>query len=149
MEGRRVVAYDDGAAALKILESKRPYDLLLFDSELPHVSGLELVRRALAPAPSSHADHHTLGERRGAGGAACWRGRFPAEAAGSGPTGRDGHALTGRKEVKEGSRKRGILVRPRLAYLDSLDPIPLYPFRNSAHGPVLFRSKTSACPRTR
>ncbi len=46
LEGRRVIACDDGAAALKMLEGKRPYDLLLFDNELPHVGGLELVRRA-------------------------------------------------------------------------------------------------------
>ena len=46
LEGRNVVACDDGATASKLLEGKERYDLLLFDNELPHVSGLELVRRA-------------------------------------------------------------------------------------------------------
>ena len=46
LEGRHAVACENGAAALKLLESKEHFDLLLFDNELPHISGLELVRRA-------------------------------------------------------------------------------------------------------
>jgi DNA-binding response OmpR family regulator len=29
-----------------LLEGKEHYDLLLFDNELPHVNGVELIRRA-------------------------------------------------------------------------------------------------------
>ena len=46
LEGRHVVACENGATALKLLEGKEPFDLLLFDNDLPYVSGLELVRRA-------------------------------------------------------------------------------------------------------
>lgn len=42
----RVVTCADGALALEMLESDAPYSLLLFDYDLPHVNGVELVRRA-------------------------------------------------------------------------------------------------------
>jgi DNA-binding response OmpR family regulator len=35
----------NGAMALRMLEGKEHYDLLLFDNDLPHVSGVELIRR--------------------------------------------------------------------------------------------------------
>ena len=46
MEGFSVVTCVDGATALRMLEGKEHYDLLLFDNELPHVNGTELIRRA-------------------------------------------------------------------------------------------------------
>lgn len=45
-EGWSVETCEDGTAALSVTESKSHYDLLLFDNDLPGVSGLELVRRA-------------------------------------------------------------------------------------------------------
>ena len=41
-----VVTCGDGAMALRMLAGKEHYDLLLFDNELPHANGLELIRRA-------------------------------------------------------------------------------------------------------
>jgi CheY-like chemotaxis protein len=46
MENWRVVTCADGALALEMIESDAPYSLLLFDNDLPHVNGIELVRRA-------------------------------------------------------------------------------------------------------
>ncbi|MGI9107128.1 MAG: response regulator [Pyrinomonadaceae bacterium] len=46
MENWRVVTCADGALALEMIESDAPYSLLLFDYDLPHVNGVELVRRA-------------------------------------------------------------------------------------------------------
>lgn len=45
-EGWRVDACADGLSALTKLESAEPYDLLLFDNELPGISGLGLTHRA-------------------------------------------------------------------------------------------------------
>ena len=45
-EGWRVDACLDGTTALEKIESRRDYDLLLLDNDLPGVSGLELVYRA-------------------------------------------------------------------------------------------------------
>jgi two-component system chemotaxis response regulator CheY len=45
-EGWRVEVYADGNAALNRLAGAVRYDLLLFDNELPHVSGMELTRYA-------------------------------------------------------------------------------------------------------
>lgn len=45
-EGWRVDACLDGTTALEKIESRRDYDLLLLDNNLPGVSGLELVHRA-------------------------------------------------------------------------------------------------------
>jgi CheY-like chemotaxis protein len=45
MEGLSVVTCVNGATALRMLEGKEHYDLLLFDNDLPHVSGVELIRR--------------------------------------------------------------------------------------------------------
>jgi CheY-like chemotaxis protein len=47
-EGWSVVMCDDGAMALRSIESNAPYDLLLVDYDLPNVNGLEIVRRARA-----------------------------------------------------------------------------------------------------
>jgi len=41
-----VVTCDNGAKALRMLAGKEHYDLLLFDDELPHVNGSELIHRA-------------------------------------------------------------------------------------------------------
>ena len=46
LEGWRVESCADGADALRLLESGARFDLILLDNELPHVSGLELARRA-------------------------------------------------------------------------------------------------------
>jgi CheY-like chemotaxis protein len=46
MEGFNVITCVNGAAALRMLEGKEHYDLLLLDNDLPHVSGVELIRRA-------------------------------------------------------------------------------------------------------
>jgi len=46
MEGLNVVTCVNGATALRMLEGKEHYDLLLFDNDLPHVNGVELIRRA-------------------------------------------------------------------------------------------------------
>ncbi|HVF57021.1 MAG TPA: response regulator [Pyrinomonadaceae bacterium] len=46
MEGWRVVTCADGEAGFGEIGSKSRYDLLLLDNDLPHVGGLELVRRA-------------------------------------------------------------------------------------------------------
>ena len=45
-KGWRVVLCYDGAIAVKRLAGEAGYDLLLFDNDLPNVSGLELVRYA-------------------------------------------------------------------------------------------------------
>jgi DNA-binding NtrC family response regulator len=45
-EGWRVEVCADGERAWKKLEGNMPYDVLLFDNDLPGVSGIELVRRA-------------------------------------------------------------------------------------------------------
>jgi CheY-like chemotaxis protein len=45
-EGYSVVMCRDGSSALEILQSTEPYALLIFDNELPDISGLELTRRA-------------------------------------------------------------------------------------------------------
>jgi len=55
LEGWAVKACVDGMAALKRIESKEHFDLLLLDNELPGVSGVELVRRARA-LPGSRRD---------------------------------------------------------------------------------------------
>jgi CheY-like chemotaxis protein len=47
-ENWRVVSCSDGALALEMLESDAPYSLLLFDYDLPHIDGIELVCRARA-----------------------------------------------------------------------------------------------------
>jgi CheY-like chemotaxis protein len=49
-EGWRVDACLDGTIALEKIESQRAYDLLLLDNDLPGLSGLELVHRALSLA---------------------------------------------------------------------------------------------------
>jgi two-component system, chemotaxis family, chemotaxis protein CheY len=45
MEGFSVVSCVNGATALRMLEGKEHYDLLILDNDLPHVSGVELIRR--------------------------------------------------------------------------------------------------------
>ncbi|MCA1566694.1 MAG: response regulator [Acidobacteria bacterium] len=45
-EGWSVMVCYDGAVALRKLASEANYDLLMLDSHLPHVHGLELVRYA-------------------------------------------------------------------------------------------------------
>ncbi len=45
MEGLSVVTCVNGAIALRLLEGKEHYDLLLFDNDLPHIRGVELIRR--------------------------------------------------------------------------------------------------------
>lgn len=45
-EGWRVEVCEDGWKALKRIESRERYDLLLVDNELPGVSGMELVKKA-------------------------------------------------------------------------------------------------------
>jgi len=47
-ENWRVVSCSDGALAVEMLESDAPYSLLLFDYDLPHIDGIELVCRARA-----------------------------------------------------------------------------------------------------
>ena len=47
-ENWRVVSCSDGALAVEMLESDAPYSLLLFDYDLPHINGVELVCRARA-----------------------------------------------------------------------------------------------------
>jgi chromosome partitioning protein len=47
-EGWEVVCCEDGAKALRQIESGKPYDLIFTDNDLPGVSGLELIRRARA-----------------------------------------------------------------------------------------------------
>lgn len=44
--GWRVALCYDGAVAVSWLASETAYDLLIFDNDLPNVSGLELVRYA-------------------------------------------------------------------------------------------------------
>ncbi len=46
LEGWQVETCADGLAGLAKIESGAHYDLLLLDNELPHVDGLELIRRA-------------------------------------------------------------------------------------------------------
>ena len=45
-EGWEVETCSDGNAALEKICGNRPYDLLLFDYDLPGVNGLELASRA-------------------------------------------------------------------------------------------------------
>lgn len=45
-EGWKVEDCVDGATALKMLLSETPYDLMLFDNELPNINGIELIRLA-------------------------------------------------------------------------------------------------------
>ena len=46
LEGWRVQICRDGAQALKLIAGEERFELILLDSELPSVSGLDLVRRA-------------------------------------------------------------------------------------------------------
>lgn len=71
LEGWRVVTCANGIAALKKLESSEHYDLLLFDYDLPGVSGFELACHARALAHRRHtpiimlsAGHHREEARR-------------------------------------------------------------------------------------
>ena len=48
--GYRVVAVDNGAAALPLLESE-PFDLLLTDIVMPEMDGIELAQKAAEIAP--------------------------------------------------------------------------------------------------
>lgn len=50
LEGWRVETCSDGLAALARIENEAHYDLLLFDNELPGLSGIELAVRARALA---------------------------------------------------------------------------------------------------
>lgn len=45
-EGWGVDLYEDGATALSALAEDTPYDLLIFDNEVPGLSGLELIKQA-------------------------------------------------------------------------------------------------------
>ena len=45
-EGWRVKLLADGLAGLRELESAAHYDALLFDNELPHLDGWQLIRHA-------------------------------------------------------------------------------------------------------
>lgn len=45
LEGWTVESLSDGEAALQSLSGERPYDILIFDNELPGIDGLELVSR--------------------------------------------------------------------------------------------------------
>lgn len=51
-EGARVITAEDGREALKILEVERP-DAVLTDLQMPHVDGLELVRRIKECQPAT------------------------------------------------------------------------------------------------
>ncbi|MFL6210910.1 MAG: response regulator [Pyrinomonadaceae bacterium] len=62
-EGWRVTLCPDGPAGLRALESHTPYDLLLMDNELPGLDGWRLIQHAHPAAPTSHADHHDVGQR--------------------------------------------------------------------------------------
>ena len=46
LEGWRVDVYEDGVTALRELEGKAQYDLIITENELPGASGMELIRRA-------------------------------------------------------------------------------------------------------
>lgn len=48
LEGWKVDLCRDGESALARLESPTPYDLIVFDCEMPGIGGLELLRRARA-----------------------------------------------------------------------------------------------------
>src|SRR5205085_9573326 len=45
-EGWQVTLCRDGLAALRELQSATHYDLLLFDQDLPHMDGFQLIRHA-------------------------------------------------------------------------------------------------------
>lgn len=46
LEGWRVEDCDDGLTALRHIESREQYDLILLDDDLPGLSGIELAARA-------------------------------------------------------------------------------------------------------
>lgn len=48
LEGWRVEDCDDGFTALRWIESREQYDLILLDDDLPGLSGVELAARARA-----------------------------------------------------------------------------------------------------
>ena len=43
-EGWQVTLCRDGLAALRELQTETPYDLLLFDQDVPHLDGFQLIR---------------------------------------------------------------------------------------------------------
>ncbi len=49
--GYCVVAVEDGARALAIVETGEPFDLLLTDVDMPNLDGVELARRVTALQP--------------------------------------------------------------------------------------------------
>ena len=53
LQGWRVETCEDGLSALRKIEGREPYALLLFDNQLPGATGLELTRRARALAHRS------------------------------------------------------------------------------------------------
>lgn len=55
LEGWEVETCASGARALVKIESDTPYDLLIFDDDLPGVRGVELIRRARALPHRGHA----------------------------------------------------------------------------------------------
>jgi len=50
--GYCVVAVEDGACALAIVETGEPFDLLLTDVDMPNLDGVELARRVTALQPA-------------------------------------------------------------------------------------------------
>jgi len=50
--GYCVVAVEDGAQALAIVETGEPFDLLLTDLVMPNLDGIELTRRVTALQPA-------------------------------------------------------------------------------------------------
>ena len=53
-EGWRVVACDNGLAALALVESRVHYDLFILDNHLPGMDGLELLSRLRALRHRAH-----------------------------------------------------------------------------------------------
>lgn len=54
LEGWRVEDCDDGFTALRRIESREQYDLILLDDDLPGLSGVELAARARSLGHRSH-----------------------------------------------------------------------------------------------
>lgn len=54
MEGLRVQTCADGNLGLRLIESATPFDLFIFDNELPNVRGIELIRHARRIAYRQH-----------------------------------------------------------------------------------------------
>ena len=90
--GWKVETCADGTEVMKILAGDEPYNVLIFDYDLPGHSGVELTRRARAPTSPTNSHHHVLGRQHRTGRLARRRECGSAKTRGHRPPFRNGHA---------------------------------------------------------